>query len=219
MNEIQELSFIPRDLVTVMVGRHSTNRYPKVEAKMPVHERAFVYQVTKSALESLPVDIRLIIEAMATQLNCNTTADGLMYDWMSVLDKGWYNPALLQILSFHNSAGGKIANTTTIADASVLLPVVDGVLTSCRKPDVRFVRIQITLDYAALFAAGHTGPTSIKSELPIMSMPMINGHGGAYNLSTYHGIADLRTMTAADVLAQTPAFRWAQSHSRMPTST
>jgi len=162
MNEIQELSFIPRDLVTVMVGRHSTTCYPKVEAKMPVHERAFAYQVAKSALESLPVDFRLIIEAMATQVNCNATADGLMYDWKSVLDEGWYNPVLLQILSFHNSAGSEILDTTTNAGASVLLPVVDGVLANCRKPDVRFVRVQITLDYTALFAVGHTSPKSIK---------------------------------------------------------
>jgi hypothetical protein len=163
MNKIQEMSFIPRDLVTVMVGRHSTTCYPKVEAKMPVHERAFAYQVTKSALKSLPVNIRLIIEAMATQLNCNATTDGLMYDWKSVLNEGWYNPDLLQILSFHNSAGNEIANTTMIADAFILFPMVNGVLATCRKPKVCFVRIQITLEYVALFAAGHTGPTSIKS--------------------------------------------------------
>jgi len=78
MNEIQDRSFIPHDLVTVMVGRHSTACYPKVDSTMPVHERAFAYQIAKRALESLPVDIRLIIEAMATQLNCNSTADGLM---------------------------------------------------------------------------------------------------------------------------------------------
>jgi hypothetical protein len=206
MNEIQEMSFIPRDLVTVMVGRHSTTCYPKVEAKIPVHERAFACQVAKSALESLPVVIRLIIEAMVMQLNCNATADGLIYNWKSVLDEGWYNPALLQILSFHNSAGSKILDTTTNADASVLLPVVDGALANCRKSDIRFVRVQITLDYTALFAAGHTGPKSIKSmyyiELPNTSAPMVNGHGAAYNLSTYHGPADLRTMTAAKVLAQ-----------------
>jgi len=206
MNKIQEMSFIPRDLVTVMVGCLSTTCYPKVEAKMPVHEKAFAYQVAKSALESLPVDIRLIIEAMVMQLNCNATADSLIYNWKSVLDEGWYNPNLLQILSFHNSAGIKIIDTTMIADASVLLPVVDGALANCRKPEVRFVHIQITLDYAALFAADHTGPTSIKSmyyiELPSTSAPMINGHGIAYNLSTYHGPADLRTMTVADVLAQ-----------------
>jgi hypothetical protein len=170
MNEIQEMSFIPRELVTVMVGHHSTNCNPKVEATMLVHERAFTYQVAKSALESLPVDIRLIIEAMATQLNCNATADGLMYDWKSILDEGWYNPDLLQILSFHNSAGLEIVDTTTIAYASVLLPVVDDNLANCRKSDVRFVRVQITLDYAALFAAGHTGPTSIKS-MYYMSCP------------------------------------------------
>jgi hypothetical protein len=127
------MSFIPRDLVTITVGRHSASCYPKVEAKMPVHKRAFAYQVAKSALESLPVDIRLIIEAMATQLNCNATADGVMYDWKSVLDEGSYNPALLQILSFHNSAGGEILDTTTMADASVLLPMVNGALASIRR--------------------------------------------------------------------------------------
>jgi len=137
MNGIQEMSFILRDLVTVMVGRHSTNCYPKVEATMPVHERAFAYQVAKSALESIPVDIKLIIVEMATQLNCNATAGGLIYDWKSVLDEGWYNPDLLQILSFHNSAGLEIIDTTTIADASVLLPMVDGNLANCRKSDVR----------------------------------------------------------------------------------
>ena len=149
------MSFIPRDLVTITVGRHSASCYPKVEAKMPVHERAFAYQVAKSALESLPVDIRLIIEAMATQLNCNATADGLMYDWKSVLDEGWYNPALLQILSFHNSAGGEILDTTTITDASVLLLVVDGARANCHKSDVRFVRVQITLEHGVLRRGPH----------------------------------------------------------------
>jgi hypothetical protein len=200
------MSFIPRDLVLVMVGRHSTNVYPKVEAKMPVYKCAFAYQVAKSALESLPINIRLIIKAMAMQLNCNATADGLMYNWKSVLEEGWYNPELLQILSFHNSAGNEVADMTTIADASILLPVVDVILANCRKPDVCFIRIQITLEYAALFAAGHTVPTSIKSmyyiELLITTIPLTNGAGGAYNLTTYHGPGDLRTMTAAKVLTQ-----------------
>jgi len=47
MNKIQEMSFIPRDLETVMVGRHSTTCYPKVEAKMPVHERASLIKSPK----------------------------------------------------------------------------------------------------------------------------------------------------------------------------
>jgi hypothetical protein len=206
MNEIQEMSFIPRDLVLVIVGCHSTNVYPKVEATMPVYERAFAYQVAKSTLESLPINIRLIIKAMATQFNYNATTNGLMYDWKSVLNEGWYNPELLQILSFHNSAGNEVANKTTIADASILLPVVDGIFANCCKPDIRFVRVQITLEYAALFTAGHTSPTSIKSmyyiKLSITTIPMTNGAGGAYNLTTYHGPGNLRTMTAAKVLTQ-----------------
>ncbi len=111
---------------------------------MPVYERAFTYQVAKSTLKSLLINIRLIIKAMAMQLNCNTTADGLTYDWKSVLDEGWYNPELLQILSFHNSAGNEIAT-------SILLPMVNGILTNCHKPDVCFVHVQITLEHAALF--------------------------------------------------------------------
>ena len=39
-------------------------------------------------------------------------------------------------------------------------------------------------------------------ELPSTSTPMVNGHGIAYNLFTYHGPADIRTMTAANVLTQ-----------------
>jgi hypothetical protein len=226
MNKIQEMSFISRDLVLVMVGRHSTNEYPKVEAKMPVYiKRTFAYQVSKCTLESLPINIRLIIKAMTTQLICNATADGLMYDWKSVLDKGWYNPELLQILSFHNSAGNEITDTTTIADASILLPMVNGIIANCHKPDVRFVCIQITLKYAALFSAGHTGPTSIKSmyyiKLPITAIPMTTSARGAYNLTTYHGPGNLRAMTATKVSPRlpTPAFSRAPSYSRMLTST
>ena len=115
MNKIQEMSFIPQDLVTVMVGRHSTNCYPKVEAKLPVHERVFAYQVTKSALESLPVNIRLIIEAMVMQLNFNATANGLMYDWKSVLDKGWSSSA--------SSRSGTSSSISSISAKGVILSV------------------------------------------------------------------------------------------------
>jgi hypothetical protein len=38
--------------------------------------------------------------------------------------------------------------------------------------------------------------------LPITTIPMTNGAGGAYNLTTHHGPGNLRTMTAAKVLTQ-----------------
>ena len=67
-----EMTFVPRDLVSIQVGRLYASVYPKVEPTMPIHERAHAFQVIKSALESLPVDTRLILEAIGTQLNCNS---------------------------------------------------------------------------------------------------------------------------------------------------
>ena len=66
------MAFVPRDLVSIQVGRLYASVYPKVEPTMPIHERAHAFQVIKSTLKSLPVDTRLILEAIGTQLNCNS---------------------------------------------------------------------------------------------------------------------------------------------------
>ena len=63
------MAFVPRDLVSIQVGRLYASVYPKVEPTMPIHERA------------LPVDTRLILEAIGTQLNCNSQVDGSMFDF------------------------------------------------------------------------------------------------------------------------------------------
>jgi hypothetical protein len=41
-------------------------------------------------------------------------------------------------------------NTTDAADPAVLLPIINGVLADCRKKDVKFVRVQLTIDYTSL---------------------------------------------------------------------
>jgi len=76
-----EMAFVPRNLVSIRVGRLYASVYPNVEPTMPIHERAHAFQVIKSALESLPVDTRLILEAIGTQLNCNSQVDGSMFDF------------------------------------------------------------------------------------------------------------------------------------------
>ena len=45
-----EMAFVPRDLVSIQVGRLYASVYPKVEPMMPIHERAHAFQVIKSAL-------------------------------------------------------------------------------------------------------------------------------------------------------------------------
>ncbi len=59
-----EMAFVPRELVTIQVGWMSASMYPRVEPMMPIHELAHMYQVIKSMLESLPVNMCLILEAV-----------------------------------------------------------------------------------------------------------------------------------------------------------
>ncbi len=94
---------------------------------------------------------------------------------------------------------------TTAADAAILLPVVDGNLANCRRPNVKFVRVQITLNFNSLVSVEPPGITTLQVEyyieLPQMSRAMVNGAGVGYNLVTYHGADDLRTLQSAEVQA------------------
>jgi hypothetical protein len=62
-NPVHEITFVPWDLVTNQVGCLSASVYPKVDPSMPVVERTNAFQVVKSALEALPVNMRLILLA------------------------------------------------------------------------------------------------------------------------------------------------------------
>jgi hypothetical protein len=63
-NPVHEMSFVPKDLVLVQVGCLSVSLYPKIKPSMPVFERAHAFQVAKSALEALPANTRLLLNAM-----------------------------------------------------------------------------------------------------------------------------------------------------------
>ena len=91
------------------------------------------------------------------------------------------------------------------------MPVIDGILANCRRANVKFVRVQITLDFRPLVSVDPPGLTTLCMEyyieLPQTSCAMLNGVGVGYNLVTYHGPDDLRTLTMRqvqdDILAQT----------------
>jgi hypothetical protein len=137
------------------------------------------------------------------QLNCMATINGLVYDFTQVYKEGWYDPANLQILSFHNSTGTCINNTTVAGDPTILLPIINGPLAACRQQDVRFLHVQVSLDFAHLLGAGHVGPTVLKLmyylKSPQQLANMMNGVGAAYVLSTYHGSTNIAKMSARDV--------------------
>ena len=65
--------------------------------------------------------------------------------------------ANLSIVGFHNSTGAVMNNATTATDSKVVLSVIAGAVADCRPANVRFVRLQLELDFVtsapALLAA------------------------------------------------------------------
>ena len=102
-------------------------------------------------------------------------------------------------------------NDTTAADLAVLLPVINGPVNACHKQNIRFVRVQLNLDFTSLVTLDPPGVTVLCVEfyiqLPQSSRDMINSAGGAYRLTTFLGPDDICLIPAAefspDILAVT----------------
>jgi hypothetical protein len=197
---VSEMGFSPLDPVDVPIGRMTVKLYPKITAAMPVHERAQAFQVNKSALKDLPTDFRLVIDAFGAQLNSSSTVEGILSDWRRFFSERWMDFSYLTILSFHQSSGDRIDDTTTPGDPAILLPIIDGAYANCRKQDVRFVRVQCNLDFNELtttdtYPVSTTLRFSYYMELPQETRAMTNGAGAAYTLVSFLGVDDLRTLT------------------------
>jgi hypothetical protein len=170
---------------------------------MPVFEHAHVFQVVMSALKPLRVNTCLILNAIGTQLNCSAIVDGLMFDWQSLFDSVWYDFRNLSIITFHDSDDAEIKTTTTAGNAAILLPVQDGTKALCCQKDVRVVRVMGNVNFSGLITIPNYGPTVLcigfYLELPQTTIAMMDGHYIAYNLTTWHGVADLTTLTSNEV--------------------
>ncbi len=137
----------------------------------------------------------------------SATVNGTINNWFRFFYDSWFNFSKLTILSFHNVKGNIVLDTTDAGDPAILLPIQDGVLADCRKKDVKFVHVQLTLDFSPLVnVTTQAGPTILRAEycieLPQMSRQLLNGTGTAYNLLTFHGPGDLQTLSPAEIQAQ-----------------
>lgn len=200
---VSALSFVPRDLVAVTVGRHSLNLYPCIDATMPVYERAHAFQVNKTAIMDAVADLNIKINALGVQLNASTSVDGLRAEWKHFFETRWMDLQSLEILSFHDSTGAIIAGATLPNNPSILKDVVNGPVADCRPADVRFVRVKLILDLLRNpLPAGGIQPV-LKAdyyiELPQTSVAVLNGNNQARNLVTWHGAADLSTLPVDQV--------------------
>ncbi len=152
-------------------------------------ERAHAFQINKTALAALGIDHRLMLDTLGAQLNLSTIVDGVLGDWTRHFHRAWCNFANFTILLFHNDSGAQVNDTTTAADSAILLPVADRPIPACRKQNIRFVRVQLNLDFASLVTLDPPGVTVLRVEfyieLPQSSHDMLNGVGGPYRLTTF----------------------------------
>jgi hypothetical protein len=68
--------FAPRALVPVAVGHTTVILYAIIDPGMQVKERNHVYQINKTALVSMPVNLRVQLNALGQQLNLALTVNG-----------------------------------------------------------------------------------------------------------------------------------------------
>ena len=84
---------------------------------------------------------------------------------------------------------------------AIPLPVINGAVANCHRPYVKFVRVQISLYFRNLVNVDPPGMTTLQVEyyveLPQASCAMLNGNNMAYNLVTFQGADNLRTLTMA----------------------
>lgn len=204
-------AFTPKETVPVKLEHQILYVYPRIDPGMSIAERAHAFHVTRAALRTIPLPPDVHLETFGSYMNSSSVVDGLKFDFQEHLRESWFDMTNLTILSFHDSAGTVLNDATTDADPSILKPVQDGPVNDCRPEDVRYVRLQLVLDFRDLCTAARAGDNctlrgSYYLELPQSSENVLNGNNVPRNLTTFHGVADLRTLSVeqiqTDILSQ-----------------
>ena len=179
----------------VSINKTSVLLYPKVYASMADPEKAMAFKQNKTALALADLNQKARILGLDLML----TAESSHANWERKLCRNWANFANLSILSWHGANGNIINNTTTAADASILLPAQDRAANACRAPGVKFVRVQLALDYADLNRIDPAPNTVLRGEYYIQllqdTVNLTNAAGNAYHLTTFTGPASVLYLT------------------------
>jgi hypothetical protein len=184
-----DLQFVHRPLVEqVKISGISVSLYPTPDALMlDAIERAHGFHVTKNKLLAANLVPRQVLTDLGQQTGQGTVVNREIIAGFlrRHFHDHWRDFQNLTILSWHNSTGAIMANTTTTAaDSSILLPVQNGVLdNSFRQQDVRFVRVQVSIDYS--YSIPGVSPIlrlNFYIKLPQETRVMING-GEGHNIT------------------------------------
>ena len=151
--------FVLRPLEPVQVDKMTVKLYPVINLTMKPPKRAHAFQVNKTVLTAPGIDCYLMLDVLGAQLNLSAIVDGIRGDWYRHYRRNWSNFDNLTILSFHNDSGAQVNDMTTAANSAVLLPVTNGPINSCHKQNIRFVRVQMNLNFASLVTSDKPGVT------------------------------------------------------------
>ena len=73
----QGTPFAPQALVPIHVGHTTVNLYDIIDPGIHVEDCAHAFQINKTTLASMPVDLQVQLDALGQQLNLATTVDGI----------------------------------------------------------------------------------------------------------------------------------------------
>jgi hypothetical protein len=197
--------FVPCKPEIVSIGQTSVSLYPKVDSTMTNAEKAMVFQHNKTALSFADVNQCTRILPLAYWINLMLTVKSSLANWEHKLSCHWADFVCLSILSWHNLAGNPINDTTTAADASILKPVQDGAAADCRSAGVKFVQVQLKLDYTSLATQqGNARTTPILCREYYLQLLQCTANltyatGQAQRLTTFLGVDNLQTLSASKV--------------------
>jgi hypothetical protein len=102
-----------------------------------------------------------MLDTLSAQLNLSAIVDSILGNWHCHFWRNWSKFAKLTILLFHNKADKQVDNMTTATDLAVLLPVQDRPIPDCSKKHIRFVRVQLNLDFVSLVTLNPPGITAV----------------------------------------------------------
>jgi hypothetical protein len=197
--------FVPRKPEIVSIGRTPVLLYPKVDSSMTNPKKAMAYQHNKTALVSADLDQQACSLTLADRLDLMLTAESSLTGWDHKLSQNWASFQYLKLLSWHDAKGAAIAGTTAVGDSSVLLAVQDGNLADCCVDGIKFIRVQLELDFANLTTATtNPSPNAILRgeyyiQPPQSSVNLVNGSHVNYKLTMWLGAADLCTLSPMEI--------------------
>ena len=195
-------SFRPKESEQITVGRYHCMVYPKVTPEMHDYECAFAFHQTSAALQLLKIEPAQYLDTLGLRLDVSTIVEANKFQWLRHFDKNWCSPAHTSILSFHNSAGN-IMNDAVVAGTMTLKPFTDGLANNARRPaDVRFVRLQLRLDFRPLMLAdqdNHVLDASYYIELPQETRMVVNAAGNPVQLTTFFGADNLALLSVEEI--------------------